>query len=427
MNIKIVINILASIGFILFVNALSFSQANQKIIIDQSDQIHFTIINRTSVTFDWVGTADHIRYGADPKNLTNSTTAVHPGFLPVTSPWVSEPGPYWEARLSGLREDTEYYYKIGISGKVMKFRTPPLPGSAGFRICTTSDSHEPSPECIAMFNQIALLKPALVLTTGDITGAGPDGQKNVGERFHESMVWSQSAAWMPAWGNHDWEYTKVDDLRTYKGRFDIPNPGTISSSPAISCCGEDWGWFDYGNTRFVSYPEPWADSTLKEWRAQVEQVFSAADKDPNITFVVTYGHRSAYTSTFNRSPGETRLRVLLDGLHTSYQKYKLDLSGHNHQYERYQTTHGMNYIVNSTTGSYYHEGWDSPIKPEGCSFRAIHYGVLVLDISKDAIQGRFICSNNSTQSGPDYMPLEEHVCDTPGREIDVFTIPASNK
>jgi hypothetical protein len=275
-----------------------------------------------------------------------------------------------------------------------------------------------------MFSQIADLKPDVVLTTGDITGAGPDGQRNVESRFSDATVWSQSAAWMPAWGNHDWEYDTIDDLRTYKGRFDIPNPGTISSSPQISCCGEDWGWFDYGNTRFISLPEPWNSTTRKEWEAQVTNVFTDAQNDPDITFIVTYGHRSAYTGTFRRSPGELGLRTMLNRLHDAYPKYKLDLSGHNHQYERYHLLTGMNYIVNSSTGSYYHEGWTSAEKPAECAYRAIHYGILVLDFSGNEIRGRFLCSQNSTQPGPDYMPLEEKLCNNVGQVIDDFVIAA---
>ena len=62
---------------------------------------------------------------------------------------------------------------------------------------------------------------------------------------------------MPAWGNHEWDIPATDDLRNYKGRFDLPNPQTSPGSPAVSCCGEDWYWFDYGNVRFIAYPEPW--------------------------------------------------------------------------------------------------------------------------------------------------------------------------
>lgn len=386
-----------------------------------ADQIHFSIIGNGAVTFDWIGTADQIRFGIDSSNLTSSMTAVHPAFLPVTSPWVSDPGPYWEARLTGLQQNTPYYYKVGSNGQVNTFRTPPPPGVAGFRVCTASDMHNNSPECVAMFGQIAGFKPALVLTTGDLTGAGPDGQNRVVTRFHDAMVWSQSAAWMPVEGNHDWEYTTADDLRTYKGRFDIPNPGTISNSPTVSAGGEDWGWFDYGNTRFISCPEPWSSSSRTEWKIQVIPVFLAAQDDPNIKFIVTFGHRSAYTSASGRSPGETSLRTILDGFHAMCSKYVLDLSGHNHQYERYQLSSGMTYIINSTTGAYY-RGWDSPVKPSNCSFRAIHYGILVLDVSESAIQGQFVCSVNTSNPGSDYMPREERVCSTPGAVIDAFTI-----
>lgn len=140
--------------------------------------------------------------------------------------------------------------------------------------------------------------------------------------------------------------------------------------------------------------------------------------------VITFGHRSAYTSTNRRSPGEKSLQAILNKLHAGYSKYKLDISGHNHQYERYLLPEGMTYVVNVSTGSYYHEDWQTPVKPENCAFRAIHYGILVLDISEDSINGRLECSAGSTQPGPDYMPLEEAVCENTGAVIDSFTIKA---
>jgi hypothetical protein len=391
--------------------------------LEKIDGVHFTIISNTAVTFDWTGSADHISWGTNADNLSTTVNAVHPEFLPVDSPWISDPGPYWEAKLSGLVENTIYYYKIGNTGKVHEFRTPPHPGKSNFRVCITTDMHDRSAECIAMFYQIALLKPSFVICTGDITGAGPSGQQEVISRFHDAMLWSQSAAWMPAWGNHDWEYDYIDDLRTYKGRFDIPNPGTISDAPEVSCCGEDWGWFDYGNTRFISIPEPYTSSTWKEWKDQVAPVFKDAQNNHNISFIITFGHRSAYTSTLNRYPGEMGIRTILNDFRASFSKYVLDLSGHNHQYERYQPDNGLTYIVDVSTGSYYHEGWDSPEKPEFCVYRAIHYGVLVLDFSKNKISGRLLCSVNCMVSDdPDYMPLEEDLCDEPGTVLDSFII-----
>ncbi len=421
--------VLSSLSLLPVLYGLAGAQKVEKsAVIADADQIHFSIISRTAVTFDWIGSMDSIYYGTDANNLAESMQAMPAEFLPVKSPWVSDPGPYWEAKLTGLQENTDYAYKIGANGEINNFRTPPTPGTAGFRVCTASDMHSNSPECVAMFAQIAALKPAFVLTTGDLTGAGPDGQENVAIRFHDAMVWSKSAAWMAVEGNHDWEYTTADDLRTYKGRFDIPNPGRITSSPAVSAGSEgseDWGWFDYGNTRFISCPEPWTSSSRNEWKLLATPVFAAAQNDATIKFIATFGHRSAYTSTYGRSPGETSLQKLLDGFHAAYPKYVLDLSGHNHQYERYHLSSGMNYIVNSTTGSYYHEGWTSPTKPAGCVFRAIHYGILVLDVTDTTIQGQFVCSVNTANPGNDYMPLEEPVCNNPGSVIDAFSVAAS--
>lgn len=416
------LNIVFSLLILLFYPEPAFNQTADKNVAEIADQIHFSVINATSVTFDWLGTADFIRIGSKPDHLTKSVKAVNAKFLPVTSPWVSDPGPYWEAKLTGLNKNSTYYYSIGNSKEVNKFKTPPPPGKGGFTVCLTTDMHDNTKECVAMFQQIAALKPDLVITTGDITGAGPDGQERVDHRFHDAMIWSLNSAWMPVEGNHDWEYAKADDLRTMKGRFDLPNPGTISSSPAISCCGEDWSWFDYGTTRFISYPEPWTSGSLKEWATQVASVFESAQKNSKIKFVITFGHRSSYTSTAHRYPGDLSLRAILDGLHASYSKYRLDLSGHNHQYERYYLPSGMTYVVNSTTGSYYHEGWDKPTKPEGCAFRAIHYGILVLTFTDSAIQGQFVCSVGTSLTGPDYKPLEEPVCNEPGSVIDSFSI-----
>ena len=414
---KLIVSILIPASIFLISTLASGAQGTEK----TADQIHFSIISNTAITFDWVGTADSISYGTDSSNFS-SASAVNPDFLPVTSPWVSDPGPYWEAKLTGLTENTEYFYRIGSTGEVHKFRTPPVRGTSGFRICSTSDMQGSTPECVTMFNQIAGMEPDIVITTGDLTGGDSGGQKYVSTRFHDAMVWSLSAAWMPSWGNHDWENPDTDDLRTYKGRFDLPNPQTCPSSPEVSCCGEDWGWFDYGHTRFISMPERFNSSTTwQDWSEAVGPIFNEAQNDPEITFIVTFGHQSAYTSSDRRYPGSGTQQRILDGLNASYPKYRLDLTGHNHQYERYSLSSGMTYIINSTAGSYF-RGWEDPVKPDNCNFRAIHYGILVLDFSDDAIRGQFVCSVGTSNNSTYYKPLEEDVCDEPGSVIDTFTI-----
>src|SRR6185503_5271408 len=128
------------------------------------------------------------------------------------------------------------------------FRTPPAPGASGFTAYLEADigTSLNYPNTMPVVQQlIANGAPAFVLAAGDLTYGNSHGQTRVDQHFNDVMVWSTRSAYMPAWGNHEWEPT--DDLRNYKGRFDLPNPQTSPGSPAISCCGEDWYWFDYGN------------------------------------------------------------------------------------------------------------------------------------------------------------------------------------
>jgi hypothetical protein len=101
---------------------------------------------------------------------------------------------------------------------------------------------------------IAADDPDFVLVTGDLTYGNDHGQDTVDQHFNDVMVWSETAAYMPIWGNHEWDPT--DDLRNYKGRFAIPNGRASVGAPSAGCCGEDWGWFDVGPVRFIAYPEP---------------------------------------------------------------------------------------------------------------------------------------------------------------------------
>jgi hypothetical protein len=114
---------------------------------------------------------------------------------------------------------------------------------------------------------IAAGLPRFVLVAGDLTHGNKNGQAAVDRHFNDVMAWSEDAAYMPGWGIHEWTYEVDDDLRNYKGRFDFPNPRTSPMAPATGCCGEDWYWFDYGNVRFINYPEPWnGTATWTAWR-----------------------------------------------------------------------------------------------------------------------------------------------------------------
>src|SRR5439155_2656263 len=122
------------------------------------------------------------------------------------------------------------------------------------------------PRVAAVQSLIAAGSPAFVIGVGDLTYANAHGQTVVDRHFNDVMAWSQDAAYMPIWGNHEWD-SSADDLRNYKGRFQFPNPQTSPGAPSAGCCGEDWYWFDAGAVRFIAYPEAYSGA-WSDWNTR---------------------------------------------------------------------------------------------------------------------------------------------------------------
>ncbi len=183
-----------------------------------ADEIHYTYTSPTSVSFDWRGTATDLRYG-----LTTSYGNTATAHAPTTTPF-SSAGPYQQADLTGLSAGTTYHYSIG-GGADYTFSTVPT-GDFRFDVIADVGSSRDYSNVAPTQNQVAGDNPAFVLMDGDLTYAEPFGQPSVDQHFNDVMAWSQQAAYMPAWGNHEWENPSFDDLRNYKGRFALPNSQT---------------------------------------------------------------------------------------------------------------------------------------------------------------------------------------------------------
>ena len=353
-------------------------------------EVHWTFTGPTSVTLNWRAGGGSVQYGLTPEYDTRLDAAA-PSILPFSSV-----GPFREARITGLLPDATYHYSIG-GGPDHSFHTPPPHGQPGFDVYVAGDigSSIGYREVPALQALIAADMPSFTLMVGDLTYGNHHGQKAVERHFEDVMPWSQDAAYMPAWGNHEWDIPDMDDLRNYKGRFDLPNPRTSPGSPAVSCCGEDWYWFDYGNVRFIAYPEPWVGAWL-DWSLHAESLMDEADADARIRFIVTFGHRPAYAS--GHHPGSSTIKKYLDELGTRHPKYALNLNGHSHNYERTYAQHG---VVHLTTGGGGGGLQDDPrngcIWRGGCpppawsAFRAMHHSVVKLSFSAEAIEGWAIC------------------------------------
>ncbi|WP_198342161.1 CBM96 family carbohydrate-binding protein [Nitrosococcus watsonii] len=377
-----------------------------------ADEIHWTIMGQNSVTFSWRGEEKNIRYGTKAGVYGQEVVAKTPTPLPFSSS-----GPFWEAKLTGLEENRVYHYAIG-EGPDRTFRTPPPRGKGGFTVYVQGDIGDTD----SYFNVgtvqdlIADGSPHLVLAVGDLTYGNAHGQEAVDQHFNDVMVWSQEAAYMPTWGNHEWDKSS-DNLRNYKGRFDLPNEQSSPGSPSVSCCGEDWYWFDYGNTRFIAYPEPWSGA-WSDWETKAGTLMAEAQSDPAIKFIVTFGHRPAYSS--GHHSGSSKLKKILDGLGASYSKYVLNFNGHSHNYERTHPQEGVIHITAGGGGSSLEQDgsclWESCSKPAWSAFRAMRQGPVRLKFTDKGIQGAFIC-------GPPGGGTNDVSC-TLGTVADSFTIGA---
>ncbi len=366
------------------------------------DEVHYTYASATSVVFDWRGSAATIRYGRT-RRYAKTATAHAPSPLPFSSG-----GPFREARLTGLAPGATYHYAIG-GGPDRTFATAP---TGEFRFDVEGDigaSTDFSPAGVTQ-RQIAADRPRFVLAVGDLTYGNAEGQASVDRHFDDVMAWSRTAAYMPAWGNHEWD-EPTDDLRNYKGRFAIPHPSASPGAPSRGCCGEDWGWFDAGPVRFISYPEPYTDATWQAWRAKAAALMAAAERNPRIRFIVTFGHRPAYSTGYHH--GEEQLASILDAFGDRYPKYVLNLNGHSHDYERFRPIHHVVHITAGSAGSLETpwQGADSR-----SAFRAMHTAHLRIDVTRTALRVAAICG---APTGDD-----DTTC-APGSVLDSTTIPAS--
>lgn len=355
-------------------------------------EVHFTYTAPDAVTFDWRGHGTTLRYWA--KDQPPRTVTAHP---PTPTP-TSMRGPFQEAVADHLVPGTEYQYEIGRPLKPIPqaFRAPPAPGGSGFVFAAVGDIGDEGgqPAATDVHRDISLVEPLFVLALGDLSYADLRSQSAVDRHFDDVMVWSERAAYLPAWGNHEWDDPQRDDLRNYKGRFALPHAGTSPGAPAAGCCGEDWWWSDLGEVRFIIYPEPYTAATWADWAQRALPLFAEAEADPRIKFVVTAGHRPAYSS--GHHGGDPQLRAILDGFGKRFPKYVLNLTGHSHVYERTKLQAHVVHITAGTGGGALEHAatpclWDICKVPSFTAFRAIHHGFLKISVEPSRLDVAAVC------------------------------------
>jgi hypothetical protein len=356
------------------------------------DEIHWTILGPDSVAIAWRGAGRSVSLWPEGRPAARTTVTAAAG-----------PNGRRSAVAARLAPDQTYRYRIdgGNSDSDGVFRTPPASCDVPFSFAAEGDIGASTrwPDAAGVQAEIAQAKPRFVLVLGDLAYANGD-EALVRRHFDDVMVWSRAAAYMPAWGNHDWMYGHGNDLAMYKERFELPHQQPAPDAPAAGCCGKDWSWFDYGCLRVITYPEPYSRATWEDWADHAEPLFEAAEADPRIRFIVTAGHRPAFTSGAHH--GEGRLRKILNRFARKFDKYVLNVAGHNHDYERTKRMHGVVHVTVGTGGARLERqptacGWPDCDAGSRIRFRALHHGAVVFTVSADRLTGSFICGPASAQ------------------------------
>jgi hypothetical protein len=116
------------------------------------------------------------------------------------------------------------------------------------------------------------------------------------------------------------------------------------------------------------------------------RLMSSAGRNPQILFIVTFGHRPAYSSGYHH--GESQLASILDTFGDRYAKYVLNINGPSHNYERFSPIH---HVVHVTSG-----GGGASLEPLSSSdrrtaFRALHLIHLRVDVTPQRMRLEAVC------------------------------------
>lgn len=247
----------------------------------------------------------------------------------------------WKARLDGLEPSSLYCYELGGLSEPAAFATAERAGTtAPLRFIAFGDSGTGKPDQHAVFEQMGTLSFDLVLHLGDLAydkGRPAEIERNffaVYEPLLRSVPVYVSA------GNHDYNTDRGAPLRQ---ALLLPTNG---GSAGI----ERWYSFDRGNVHFVALD---SEELVPEQVSWLESDLAANA----LPWTVAFMHRPPFSS--GHHGGDTELRRLIVPV---LERHGVDLvlSGHEHNYERFDFGGGPVYVVSGGGGRETREVGTSP-------------------------------------------------------------------
>lgn len=332
---------------------------------------YMNIALQNSIVIRWktdVATDSKVSYGTSAGSLTQSFTD-----NTVTTEHI--------VTLTGLSENTLYYYSIGSSTQTLQgdannyFKTMPAAGSTQkIRVLAMGDMGDNSANQLAVrnaylnFNGTNYTDAWLLL--GDNAyenGLDNEYQTNFFNMYQGNLT-KNHVLW-PSPGNHDYANSsarQADHNIPYYSIFSLPANGQAGG---VASNTEAFYSYNYGNIHFVSLDSyGWETGntrlydTLGPQMTWLKQDLAANTQQ----WTVIYFHHPPYTKTSHNSDTETELINMRQRVVRIFERYGVDmvLSGHSHGYERSFLING-HYDLESTYNPATHALSTSSAKYDG--------------------------------------------------------------
>lgn len=325
-------NVLRILGILICCTILCIAAASETIPIQL--RIAFGDNPKTSMSVMWqteqTTKASIVQYGTSPNTLKQTAAGKR-----ATYP--QETGVLHEVLLTGLKPNTQYYYRAGDpeggwSG-IYSFRT--APARVQDFVFTAFGDHGVTRASMENLNNIIRIRPAFHLLLGDISYA--NGRQPIWDIYLKMVEpLTRTIPYMLTLGNHENE--RIDGERigyvATLTRFAMPEK-------------ESYYAFDYCGSRFIAFnSDDYRNPEQLQW---LEETLKSARADKSVRWIVVFHHHPPYGSVRGRENNAGLIQVVTP----LYDKYQVDLvlNGHDHVYERIYALRDSK-IVNSSLTEY---------------------------------------------------------------------------
>lgn len=400
-----------------------------------------------------------VRYGTSPDKLDQTSikenvivrrTEKERNGLTTPALHSAPAGTYqFEAKLTGLRTDTTYYYAVYNGGTRLtpadasyRFRTHPVQGAhRDTYIWAVGDSGRGNKmqrqvhQAMIDYNKKHKLTLDMYLHVGDMaygSGRDPEFQANFFKIYEPTL--RNTVCW-PSMGNHE-GYTSVGKtgIGPYYDAYITPTQGEAGGVPSGK---EAYYSFNYGRAHFIVLNSHDLDrapsATMAQWLREDLAKTSAKKTD----WLIAFWHHPPYTKGSHDSDKEQQLIEMREHIMPILESSGVDLvlTGHSHIYERsmlmdgaYETpTVAENKILDDGDGHHKGDGsyQKSPgLKPNQGTVQIVtgHGGTGLHRLGYSPVMKRSILQNGSTLIQINGDTLKAAMLNYRGEIVDVFQI-----